>query len=131
MAYKEIQPDPYEEKEFFKFNAIGDKFVGLYVSQKEGKYGMDFTFKNRKGEFVVTAKGGLKAHFDKAALKPGYLVRCTFTATKDIGKESPMRLFKVEVDDAPTVSAAAAAPAPKPAAPPPAADPFEDDDIGY
>ncbi len=117
MAFQEIPDEPYEEKSFFKFNAVGDKFVGLYVSQAEGKYGTDFTFRNKTGPFVVTAKGALKAKLDKAGLKPGYLVRATFTGTKDVGKDSPMRLIKVEVDNDPAK--------PAPVAPKPAADDFD------
>ncbi len=117
MAFQEIPDEPYEERTFFRFNAVGDKFVGLYVSQKEGTYGTDYTFRNKEGQFVVTGKGALKAKLDKAGLKPGYLVRATFTGTKDVGKDSPMRLIKVEVDNDP------AKPAPKP--PPPPADDFD------
>lgn len=131
MAFVEIPDEPYTPRSFFKFVAVGDKFAGRYVSQSENAngYGTDYVFKGVDGEFVVTAKGALKAKFDKAGLKPGYKVITTYVGTQDVGKESPMRLFKVLVDATPGAAPAAKPAAPKPPPPPPAppaGDEFDD-----
>lgn len=119
VAMKEIPEDPFEPAQFVKFNAIGDKFGGWFLDVKEGRFGLDYAFRDKQGKRnVLTATGALAAQLEKAHLKPGHLVLITFTATQDTGKANPMKRFKVLVDDAPAQKMpAAAAPAPKPSSP--------------
>jgi hypothetical protein len=109
-------------KSFVKFNAIGDRFAGVFCSVAEitnnfGKKQNEYTFKNKEGTHVVSANFDLERRLKKIGLKPGYKVIITYE--KDLPSEdptrSPMRLFKVQFDS--TVTAPAAkAPPPKPAA---------------
>lgn len=117
MAFKEVEADPHESSSFFKFNAIGDKFAGVFksYSQKDGTYGPEhnYVFQTKEGAITVNAKTDLHKKLQKAALKPGYKVIASYASDLDTGKPSPMKIFKVLVDSE------VAAPKPK------EADPFE------
>jgi hypothetical protein len=147
MAYKEIVLTEEEQKagsgSYVKFEAIGAKFAGVFVSanvrevmfpgQTKPRNVTDYVFKNREGTHTLSAPFDLDRKLKKAALKPGYRVAMVFTgevAPEDPSK-SAMKLFKVLVDDEITTSTAAVVkplppPAPKP--PPPSAG-SEFDDI--
>ncbi len=133
MAYREI---PHDEQaasgpaNYFKFNAIGDKLGGVFVSCRQGNYGMDYTFRNKTGEHVVTVKGALQKQLEKADLEPGFKVIIEYVRNQPMLDKNgqvktdehgvpfnPMKVYKVLVDDSP--ASAAPKPAPKPA---PAAD---------
>lgn len=125
MAYREIDPGPAPEGNFVKFEAIGDKFIGRYVSVKEttnnfGRKQNQYTFKNKQGEYTLDANYDLDRRLKAAQLKPGYACMITFVSILEPRKEGEngMKVFKLMVDDA--------APAPK-APPPPADDDFLDD----
>jgi hypothetical protein len=114
---KEIPDEPFEPTEFFKFNAIGDKFGGWFLDVKKGRFGPDYSFRRKDGTRVtLTASGALAAQLGRANLKPGYLVLITFIATQDTGQQYPMKKFKVLVDDAPAQKMPAAAVAATPVA---------------
>lgn len=135
MAFREVELTEEERAamgtRYKKFEAIGDRIAGLFVSvqDRQGKFGPEtvYTFrtKNEQGqvEDIALSSGGntdAAIKLSKAGLKPGNKVIVAFTGTRDVGKTSPMKLFKVQVDDSvtplPSVSAA------KPAAPKPADD---------
>jgi hypothetical protein len=93
--------------QFFKFDTIGQVLHGRFVSytiDKPGNFGP-------KDELVLRTKTGLVIHDCSAALKrilrehedklPGKILKITFTEEKDIGKGNPMKVFDVELDDAP------------------------------
>lgn len=139
MAFEEVQLTEEEKAglsaKFVKFDAIGDKFVGRFVRtqpatgkySKQGDLGYVFRAKDTHGvvaEWTLEPNAGLAAQLKKAALQPNYAVRITFNGEQDTGKESPLKLFKVEVDR--VVSTAAAPPPPPPPKPAAAAD-----DIDY
>ncbi len=68
-------------------------------SESKGQYGgTDYNFKTDKGVGCLTIKGALHAQLQKAALTGGECVVIQFKGTKDIGKESLMKQFKVAVD---------------------------------
>lgn len=106
MAFVEVEEDEYVPKgQFLKmrevFGKIGDKFTGIFVgaSESKGQYGgTDYNFKTDKGVACLTIKGALHAQLQKAQLKGGECVGIQYKADKDIGKESPMKQFKLMVD---------------------------------
>lgn len=147
MAMREVTT-PENEGEFFKFTAIGDKLAGYFAEayENEGQYGTNHNYKfvTKQGVMIFTAKSRALQLLTAADLKPGYKVILTYTANRDVGKESPLKLFKLQVDDEITEQAIAAIKgkaqaAPAKAAAKPAAkpepkeeDPFaEDDDIAF
>jgi hypothetical protein len=105
MAFQEVKVDDAGELgSFFKFNAIGDKLLGVFVSYEEaqGTYGPEkrYTLKNREGLHTVTANFDLNRRLQAAQLQPGHAVKITHTGVlpnKDPSK-SGMKQFKVEVD---------------------------------
>lgn len=104
MAYKEVVEA--EKVPFLKlkeiFQTVGDKFLGVYISDSEGQYGPEFVFNTNIGKVSFTASGQLKSKLLKAkqeGLAEGHAVAIQFTGSRDVGKESPMREFKVLVDD--------------------------------
>lgn len=150
MAYKEIVLTEEEMKagnsSYVKFDAIGTKFAGIFLStatrevtfpgQTKPRTVTDYQFKNKEGVHTLSAPYDLDRKLKKAALKPGYKVAMVFTG--EVPPEDPsksaMKLFKVLVDDEIGPAAAAAPkpppPAPKPQPPPPSAG-SEFDDIPY
>jgi hypothetical protein len=126
MAFREIELTEEERAalgaKFFKFDAIGDRLVGRFLrsEERDGKFGREtlyhFKRKTEAGQIeeVALSSGGNSDAIQKlrkAAIKPGVAVMVTFTATLDVGKANPMKMFKVLVDDSP---AATPTPAPKP-----------------
>lgn len=106
MAYEEVEAPEYEGGKFFKFKKIGDKFEGYYVSDTEGTYGTDYTFRLKDGAEVVITAGhkDLKARLLEAkskGLKPGHMVLMMVANTKDTGKDNPMFIYRVAVDKSP------------------------------
>lgn len=106
MAFREITVDETDtgNKTFKKFEAIGDKHAGVFVSKArvDGKFGPkdEYTFKNKEGEFTITPGADLGKRLEKAALVPGDKVIMSYVADKEIGKPSPMKVFKVLVESA-------------------------------
>ncbi len=135
MAFVEIEVDETEQANFFKFNAIGERFVGVFVSSAMGKAGeyegraiaskLEYSFRTKEGVQTIAPPTNLAMKLEKAALKPGHKVLITYE--KDIPPTKPgysaMKFFKVLVDSAPAAAAAPAAPKP---APPPVVDEFAD-----
>jgi hypothetical protein len=137
MAFKEIELTEEEKaalgSDFYKFTAIGQKLVGKFVrtQAQSGQFAkahlIDYVFKmkNEAGavvEAVLNPPTDLGQKLKKAALKPGHAVMITYASDLDVGKESPMKIFKVLVDDSPAAGAAA-----KPPPPPPPSD----DDLNF
>ena len=135
MAFKEVPVDESEvvptAGEFFKFQAIGDKLAGIFISYKERKKDFgdgkgektfhDYTFKTKDGLRTISANFDLHARMKaaqvKMGLKPGHKVMITYTNDRPIeGQSTPMKQHKVQVDTETS--------APKPPPPPP---PAEDD----
>lgn len=105
MAMREVVVTEEERKaaggKFFKFNAIGDKLVGRYVSRKEGKFGFEYTFKTDDGEKTHSPGKNLAPKLEKAlreGLKPGMLCVAKFTSTLDTGQASPMAVIAFAYD---------------------------------
>jgi hypothetical protein len=93
MAFREIEPDPLAK--FFKFEAIGDRLMGVFVRYEKRtanfndgpKEVEEYTFRDQKGElWTITAGGSLAGQLRKAQLKPGYKVLIQFKATQDTGR---------------------------------------------
>lgn len=104
MAFRDVEPDSFEPRNFYKFTAIGDKLAGWFVKTVETtafeKPATEYTFRDKDGvDWTITPSGALKQQLAKAALKPGNRAIITYTGNKDIGKPSPMKTFKVQVDD--------------------------------
>jgi hypothetical protein len=100
MAWEEIKEQPFSKivKAKDVFAKIGDKFLGLYVSHTAGLYGEDYVFDTDIGPLKLTVKGALKAQLEKANLQGGELVAIQFAKNVNVGKESPMKSFKVMID---------------------------------
>jgi hypothetical protein len=107
MAWTEVPDQPVSRFLRMKdvFSKVGDKFLGLYLSHAPNPngYGEDYFFRTDIGDISMTFKGGLKRQVDKAltaGLQPGMLVAIQFRESKDVGKESPMKIFKFAYDPA-------------------------------
>lgn len=132
MAFREVDPGPMPEGKFWKPSAIGDKFLGVFVSKTERtanfnegpKKVTDWSFKNREGAWIINPNADLQRRFDAADLKPGHAVRITYVSNLDTGKADPMKVFRLEVDTEWKPAAAAPPPPPPPRAP-------VDDDIPF
>lgn len=127
MAFEEVTLTEEEKAAmsatFVKFEAIGDQLGGVFVATRPatGQYAkagqLEYVFKRKDATTGEISEVILNPPFDaavklkKAALKPGNKVIVKYVSDQDVGKESPMKIFKVMVDRA----AAAPAPAPKPA----------------
>ena len=94
--------------QFPKFETVGDKVHGPFVSYKDnepGRFGMEqiLTLGSPRGDVTVRCPsvlaGLLKDNLEH--LTPGRLVTVTFSAEKEIGKPSPLKMFDVEVGDPP------------------------------
>lgn len=107
MAFVEIPEEPLkrflDQKQTFA--KVGDTFDGVYLSDSENErgYGIDYIFKiDGVDAACLTQKGVLKGQLEKAKrdgkLKPGARVRIQLAKFTDVGKESPMKNFKVAVD---------------------------------
>lgn len=134
MAFEDVELTEEERAAatlpYWKANAIGDKFLGLFLGTTEstGNYGKQTNYKFRwrnpqgvVGEMLFTPPADAALKLRKANLQPGNRVRVEFVSTRDIGKESPMKVFKIQVDRSPPAAAPAAPPPPPPAK---ADDPF-------
>lgn len=141
MAFREITLTEEEMQgggNYWKANAIGDKFGGLFLRTQEstGQFKRTewiFRVKNADGtvsELNFSAPTDADRKLKKANLKPGHKVIVKYTSDLPMGEgKSPMKIFSVMVDDsAPALAAPkpAPVPAPKPPAPAPAADPLDD-----
>lgn len=133
MAFREIDPGPAPvvPDNTKKFEAVGDKFAGLFVSfaSRTHDFGQgdrvlnEYIFKDKTGAIVqITANYDLHRRLQKADLKPGYKVIITYASDLPPKKagHSPMKQFKVLVDDG---ADAAPPPPPKPA--------VSDDDLPF
>jgi hypothetical protein len=128
MAFEEVTLTEEEKAAlsatFVKFEAIGDQFGGVFVSSRSatGQYAkpgqIEYIFRRKDptsgeiSEVLFNPPTDAAQKLKKAALKPGNRVAVKYVSDQDVGKESPMKIFKVMVDRA---TAAAPAPAPKPA----------------
>lgn len=111
MAFKEVvieEQSSGSKAPFFKFNAIGDRLLGVFLNEQpgSGQYGEGktwYVFKTKEGNVTLDAPANCAQALRKAKneglLQPGRKVMITYTADKDIGKSNPMKLFKVLVDD--------------------------------
>lgn len=113
MAWQEVDA-PKEEmntREFVKFNAIGDKVGGFYVGKKtetanfnDGpKQVIKYTFRRTDGtDLELTPPYDLRKRLEKAEadglLVPDVAVLMTFTATRDVGQASPMKIISLKID---------------------------------
>ena len=137
MAMREVDAPDYGTGKFLKvadlFPEVGSEFTAIYLGDEENVngYGQDYHFLQRnREEGILTAKGQLAHVLKKAQLVKGEKVTIRFADEKDVGKESPMRVFKVRVEDGPkalsTTQKPATKPAPKPAQPATSADDWND-----
>lgn len=130
MAFVDVEiPEP-EAGSFFKFIAIGDRFIGRYLGCAMGQAGefegraipakMRYNFNTAEGPQSIDPHTHLAKGLEKAIadglLKPGVKVLITYHADKDVGKQSPMKLYKLAIDSSPA-PAGAAKPAAAAAAP--------------
>ncbi len=147
MAFKDVELTDEEKAQlgmhYVKFNAIGDKFLGKVIGTRQsvGKFAkpgdIDYVVKTKNAEgavveMLLTPGGDLAPKFKKANVRAGFKLRIEYVSDRDVNKESPMKVFKLQVDDS-EAGAATAAPAPAAAAakPAPAPAPAAEDDIDY
>lgn len=142
MAFKTVPaPDPAElMAKFVNLKNVGETLKGIFMSLAEstGQFGgTNYTFNTSKdGVVTITAKTMLLKHLQRADPKPGYGVIIKLSGEKDIGKESPLKLFEVQVDPDVTEQMklwATGVPMPKgkSAAPPPPKPPTDDEDAPF
>lgn len=103
MAVREVEADEFAPfvKKAQVFAKVGNKFAGIYKGNSENPngYGTDYRFVTNIGEITLTLKGRLDGQLKKANLTGGELVVIQRAADKNVGKESPMQTYKVQVDD--------------------------------
>lgn len=88
---------------YVKFDTIGTEFVGKYLSQEEetstfngeSRKSTVYTFMNKQGSFKVNPPADLRKRL--ATLKIGEIAKIIYVSDKDIGKPSPMKVFKLMV----------------------------------
>ncbi len=140
MAFKPVVLTKEEEEamaaggDFYKFTAIGQKLLGRFpkTQPQTGPHAkanrVDYVFrmavKNeatgamepKEVPFTPPTKAAqlLEKAMKGGLLKPNYVVKLSYTADLDVGKESPMKIFELEIDDAPAPAKAAAPPPPPP-----------------
>lgn len=100
MGWVEVPEQP--QTKFIKakdvFAKVGDVFQGVYVSSADGQYGREYTFSTADGNLTLTAPKGLIGQIEKAVRDGAGLIAVQYTANKDVGKDSPMKVFKVKHD---------------------------------
>lgn len=119
VGQKEAESSPHQ---FMRFKSIGDSFSGKLLrilENQTGTYGAEthyiFQTKAADGQLVevaVNPNPDLRKRYSVLAI--GDFARTTKVGEKNIGKESPMNVFKVEKWTGPLPQAAAPTPAPKP-----------------
>jgi hypothetical protein len=124
MAFKEVPDDEAPRGQFFKFDAIGDKFGGYFVNavERDGKFGrkVAYTFRDKHGvDWTMPNKWDLDTKLAKQELKQGNAVIIEYTSNLNTGKENPMAKFKVQIDREVTKL------------PPPAAPKAKEDDLPF
>lgn len=153
MAFVKVTvPEPEdmdEEATFQKFQSIGDKMAGVFLSKvtTQGNFGkaqVNYKFRNAQGLVICTPPWHLKQLFEAAnagaGLKRGdkviakYVDDKPMTGVGDDGQpKNPMKKFDLLVDDgkgAPTKpSVPQGKPAPKPQPKPPEPKPQGDEDF--
>lgn len=138
MAMREVVIEDSGGGQFYKFETVGQSLLARFLSFEEkpsnfpGKTDQNYSLRTKDGDVTITAPANLAQKLRKADLKRGQVVQITYTGDLPATKEgySPMRLFKVLVDDVIPPAAAAKPPAPKP--PPPAREPGDDlEDIPF
>lgn len=109
--------------EWFQFRAIGDKLYGRLDAYEErdsrlnpGKKDHNYTVTTPEGRTLkTTATHDLQVKLQKAmrppdgtskgglGLKPGvgHRICATYTSNQDVGQDSPMKVFRLQVDTAP------------------------------
>lgn len=139
MAWQEVTLSEEERasmaQKFYKFEAIGQKLYGRVVRlvPQTGQYAKpgahDFVVRTKNAEtneieeVVLNPPTDLAALIKKANVAVDHAIEATYVSDRDVGKASPMKVFKLRVN-----TEAPRAPAPKPApvpAPKPAADDLE------
>ena len=121
MAYKEVEVDDSAASgRYKKFEAIGDTLLGVYLGKKtrpahgEFRESVEYTFKDKEGEFVITPPVSLAKRLEKASAD-GQLVsnvticKMRFDSTIPTAKGNPMKIIKLAIDND---TRAAKAPAP-------------------
>ncbi len=103
-----------------KFESIGQQIAGIFLSVEEvinnfGKKQNNYTFKTRDGDITISAPAHLDFVLKFAKLKKGDKVIMKCIGEKSTGKEKPMKLFEVKVEDGVAPAEAVALQAPKPA----------------
>lgn len=129
MAWVDVEVSEEERKElsggggnWVKFVAVGDKVWGRFDAYEErdsrlnvGKKDHNYTVTNPGGTVSFTAPHDLHIKLQKAmrppdgtqkggqGLKPGvgHRICATYTANKDTGQASPMKVFRLQCDTAP------------------------------
>ena len=123
--------------QYVKFTAIGQTLLGKVMSTRPstGTYAkpgdLDFVIRTKNAEgaivdMLLTPGGDLGPKFKKAKVAAGFKLMIEYVGDRDVGKEQPMKVFKLKVDAsgagaAPAAPAPASAPKPAPA-PAPATD---------
>jgi hypothetical protein len=87
------------DEEKFSFDIPGDNLIGIYLghrnqSNDNGNYVQLRVQGTDDVIYFVNANYSLQTAM--RSVRPGTLVRITYTGDKDTGQPSPMRLFKVE-----------------------------------
>jgi len=133
MAPREINLTEEEKaaltQTFISFEEIGQKFKGRLVKTQPqtGQYAkkdqLDYVFKYKNPaegqpghkagspvgavvESQLKSQADINQKFRKVKIQPGWVAEITYLSDLDIGKENPMKQYKVLVDDAPAAAGA-------------------------
>jgi len=111
MAYREVEwtKEDAASGQFVRFDANGDTVEGVFAGAEDrtGRYGPEtiFRIKTAHGEATISSSGNfdcaqkLKKAIKLGALRVGTQVKIVRTGLADVGRENPMKVFQVLVDD--------------------------------
>lgn len=106
MARREIESEDFGN--FFKFTRHGDCLSGLYKGSREidGQFGRQTVYDVESEGVMYSAPGSAGLNPKMVKIEAGAKVWITYIDDKEMGKnrdgtdKNPMKVFKVEIDDA-------------------------------
>ena len=87
----------YDESETFKFDKLGQEFVGVYKEKFETQYdsyGYVFDCPDKEKDQVVYPNSGLEGNLEQ--IEVGDLVKIIFEEKRDTGKPNKLKVYDVE-----------------------------------
>jgi hypothetical protein len=96
--WQTVSEDEVDETKIV-FDTIGDSFTGIYIGSRtiENDEGKFTQYRYKAGDEVYFTNAGYSLMRGMTNVPKGSACRITFSSERDTGRESPMRIFTVEV----------------------------------